>query len=452
MAERESKSALQSSSSSRQGRPASSSGSLRGSFKPAAIPQSLLKYSSSLERKRTFRQDVSKSLARSGGGLRTSITISEIGVLQSVMIKEDDDSSHDEQAHDTHAATTSSPPHNSTTITTTSQSSSNNSRATRDRFMASVMSKSTLLEPNELAFLQKLATADQGAINNEHLERAMHVLENDPLYQSSSTTKQQEQKSDDKAQQVRASLRVSICRRVEEEEEEVSESQTQQEQEQPKPPRDHSFRKELWNEYWESWSSRQKLVSQALTCPAANNKDGDTEKDKHHHHHHGKKKNGVVKFFQKVFFIPHSDSEEEEGDEDDTVLENDIVEEAPFSVLGATRDDETMLSMMVLSPPNMDALRPNLPYACQQDNFWLKYSMIRDVSNHETAEYKIDLSSRPWFLLTHTTLFLSCRRSTNREHLSKCYFAVFVVRRELFLPLKPWMGMFWAALLALPGA
>lgn len=434
MAEPESNTPPQSSSLSFQkGRPASSS-SLRGSFKPASTPSQLLNYSSSEERKSAFLQDVSKSLAKSGGGLRTSITVSEIGVLQSFMIKKEEDDSINNDNVSPPRPTTNA---NMNGTTDTNVSSISNGDAMRDRFMASVMSKSALLEPNELAFLRKLGSADQDGISDEHLNQAINVLENDPLYQSTQTNERRQRSEDDKAQQVRASLRVSICRPVVEENEEEL-----KEENKLKPSSDQSFRKEIWNEYWQSWSSRQTLVSQASTSADANERQTSSPK----------KNNGVVKFFQKVFFIPHRKVEEEnDGTENDALLEGDIVQEAPFSVLGATPDDEMMLSVMVLTPPIMDALRPNLPYACQQDNFWLKYSMIRNVSNNnEVVKPEIELT------VNQVSLFCShnCTRSTlpsihRREHLSKRYSVVFGALHELFLPLKPWMVMFWAALPAL---
>jgi len=50
----------------------------------------------------------------------------------------------------------------------------------------------------------------------------------------------------------------------------------------------------------------------------------------------------------------------------------------PFTILGA--DGETYSSTWphVLSPPLMDTLRQHMPYVVQEDNYWLKYSLMRD--------------------------------------------------------------------------
>ena len=68
-------------------------------------------------------------------------------------------------------------------------------------------------------------------------------------------------------------------------------------------------------------------------------------------------------------------------DKDDTppVTEQELAAESLFAVIGTFKRD-TSFQPAVLSPTIMDALRPHLPYACQQDNFWLKYSMLRHVS------------------------------------------------------------------------
>jgi hypothetical protein len=74
----------------------------------------------------------------------------------------------------------------------------------------------------------------------------------------------------------------------------------------------------------------------------------------------------------------------DEQDEDQVgaaVSEEESTEPLPFSILATSANDEACRPH-VLSPPMMDALRPHLPFAVQFDNFWLKYSMIRDVRFH----------------------------------------------------------------------
>ena len=64
-----------------------------------------------------------------------------------------------------------------------------------------------------------------------------------------------------------------------------------------------------------------------------------------------------------------------------------------FSILGTSADD-LMCQPHVLSPPMMDALRPYLPFVVQQDNFWLKYSMVRDGASMRCLLSKVRTSAR----------------------------------------------------------
>eukprot|EP00567_Pseudictyota_dubia_P001087 CAMPEP_0197465068 /NCGR_PEP_ID=MMETSP1175-20131217/64351_1 /TAXON_ID=1003142 /ORGANISM="Triceratium dubium, Strain CCMP147" /LENGTH=300 /DNA_ID=CAMNT_0043001073 /DNA_START=188 /DNA_END=1090 /DNA_ORIENTATION=+ len=52
-------------------------------------------------------------------------------------------------------------------------------------------------------------------------------------------------------------------------------------------------------------------------------------------------------------------------------------------ILGTSENDEAA-HPHVLSPAIMNALRPHMPFAAQCDNFWLKYSMVRDGASLET--------------------------------------------------------------------
>ena len=64
-----------------------------------------------------------------------------------------------------------------------------------------------------------------------------------------------------------------------------------------------------------------------------------------------------------------------------------------FSVLGTSADDLSC-QPHVLSPPMMDALRPYIPFVAQQDNFWLKYSMVRDGASMRCLLSKVRTSAR----------------------------------------------------------
>lgn len=55
-------------------------------------------------------------------------------------------------------------------------------------------------------------------------------------------------------------------------------------------------------------------------------------------------------------------------------------EPPPFLILGTSADDEAC-HPHVLSPPLMEALRSSFPFALSEDNFWIKYSLVRDGSS-----------------------------------------------------------------------
>ena len=87
-------------------------------------------------------------------------------------------------------------------------------------------------------------------------------------------------------------------------------------------------------------------------------------------------------FFANFFFhpTPSSTDDKEEGDgNDNDNAEKETAAEETYTILGTSVEDEDC-HPHVLSPPIMEALRPHLPFTVRQDNYWLKYSMVRDVS------------------------------------------------------------------------
>ena len=84
---------------------------------------------------------------------------------------------------------------------------------------------------------------------------------------------------------------------------------------------------------------------------------------------------------QQVFRLQSDDeSETEENSETGALYDDDSIDPFGFySIVGTSAHDES-LPTMVLTPPLMGALRQHLPFACRQDFFWIKYSLIRDVS------------------------------------------------------------------------
>mmetsp|Transcript_35990 Transcript_35990/g.66343 ORF Transcript_35990/g.66343 Transcript_35990/m.66343 type:complete len:355 (-) Transcript_35990:637-1701(-) len=72
-------------------------------------------------------------------------------------------------------------------------------------------------------------------------------------------------------------------------------------------------------------------------------------------------------------------NEEHEGVE--SLLGREEDNSTQLSILGTSLSNEEMIfSSRVLTPPVMEALRRHLPYAVQDNSFWLKYSSTRDVS------------------------------------------------------------------------
>lgn len=64
-----------------------------------------------------------------------------------------------------------------------------------------------------------------------------------------------------------------------------------------------------------------------------------------------------------------------------------------FSILGTSVEDFTR-QPHVLSPPMMDSLRSYLPFVVQQDNFWIKYSLVRDGASLRCLLSKVRTSAR----------------------------------------------------------
>mmetsp|Transcript_28289 Transcript_28289/g.57440 ORF Transcript_28289/g.57440 Transcript_28289/m.57440 type:complete len:328 (+) Transcript_28289:394-1377(+) len=55
----------------------------------------------------------------------------------------------------------------------------------------------------------------------------------------------------------------------------------------------------------------------------------------------------------------------------------------PFHILGTSADDVDSLPH-VLSPPLMESLQPFFPYAVSEDNFYMKFSLVRDGASLHT--------------------------------------------------------------------
>lgn len=66
-------------------------------------------------------------------------------------------------------------------------------------------------------------------------------------------------------------------------------------------------------------------------------------------------------------------------------------DKTPFFILGTHKDDKACLPH-VLTPPLMESLQTDLPMACSQDNFYLKYSLVRDGASFLSLESRLSIS------------------------------------------------------------
>lgn len=99
---------------------------------------------------------------------------------------------------------------------------------------------------------------------------------------------------------------------------------------------------------------------------------------------------GFIYNFQKALnLLDDRDKDDETAELEDDDLDDDTT----FCVLAHSIDD-FLDCPTVLTPPIMDGLRAFLPFAVQHDNFWLKYSLIRDGASMYTLLNNTRNSSR----------------------------------------------------------
>ena len=105
----------------------------------------------------------------------------------------------------------------------------------------------------------------------------------------------------------------------------------------------------------------------------------------------------VYKKIQKAFYIDDGGDNGEANENHNAELSNnaeaDEEQDLTFCVLGTSMKD-VLEYPLVLSPPMMDALRVHVPFALRNDNFWLKYSMVRDGASMRALMSKVRSSAR----------------------------------------------------------
>ena len=201
---------------------------------------------------------------------------------------------------------------------TTSSSSTNEKR---ESFLGSLSCK-TKLTNAEHDFLNALLESDH--VTEEQMENVKKVLQKDPIFQYDPATK--EEKSIGK---------------------------------QEPPQRSASFREEVWTKY-ESLRHVDEVVKEQNKTPLQSQP--------------SLASGGLL---PKIFGRGKKEKPDDVVEEDPNTGET--APEVRYSILGASGKDPDC-QPHVLSPPMMDALRKFMPFAVSEDNFWLKYSMTRDVS------------------------------------------------------------------------
>ena len=159
-------------------------------------------------------------------------------------------------------------------------------------------------------------------------------------------------------------------------------------------PTDASFRKELWNFSESSLSlasaeqspkTEQQQQQSQPPAPDNNNNNADTNA--------ANPWTSWFPFWTGPTSRPSTDDQSKatavtQEDDDD---EDELWDYRILGTLGGTDPD---CAPHVLTPPMMRALRPHLPTSIQCDNFWLKYSLLRDGASLETMVHQLRNSTR----------------------------------------------------------
>lgn len=131
----------------------------------------------------------------------------------------------------------------------------------------------------------------------------------------------------------------------------------------------------------------------------------------------------------------------------------------PFRIFGTSGNDETAMPH-VLSPPLMESLQNFFPFGVSEDNFWLKYSLVRDgaslhtvLQNARGAKYTIiametsdgevfgSFTSEPWrknwnFFGNGESFLWRMRQSRSTQ----CHSIIDQAQLESELDVYPWTG------------
>jgi len=306
----------------------------RRSFKPQATPDA----SALCQPTTNYRMSLNAAATGDNNNRRTSLTLDEQVFLTIMLGAENAEILVDGAKND---VTNAQHPQSHT--------------AAQQRLSGSIQARRTSLQEHEQKFLNNLVQIS----DTEALLQAAQVLEKDPLYQDSSGISSSQNNDNTDA----SSLPGDPRRRR------LTETTERKEERNRKPilaRQEPSFRRELWMEY----ASQMSIVHKG-EIPIQQ------ERKK-------KKDNPLTAFFKEALSANQHEKFTDTTDESTVTTTEEII---PFVILGTSVDDPAA-SPHVLSPPLMDALRPFLPYAIQQDNYWLKYSLLRDVSCARMKEHR----------------------------------------------------------------
>lgn len=251
--------------------------------------------------------------------------------------------------------------------------SEDRANATR-RLRASL--KTVTLQTHERLFLEELVEV----ADSEYIIQAATILEQDAIYRSSSQSSSggrgegQEVQLNEQAFEKRIGQGTSVSGKI-----------CQHHKHQSCGSHDGGpFRRELWTEYKSQTTLTHEIDPQ------------EEQQSEDMAHKKEEKVSPILEFFKGMLKDLNTPKNKLDDHDEATTMESESSsspEIITHHILGTHVDDESA-GPHAMTPPLMDALRPHLPLAVQQDNFWLKYSMRRDGALLHTLMQSVRGSAR----------------------------------------------------------
>lgn len=243
-------------------------------------------------------------------------------------------------------------------------------KTARDDLKAFVELNAEKLTAKEKEFLGGLIASRKVTV--EYLEKTLSVLDADPLYKhihhDEANNKEGEEKDDNDLPKDKSEV----------------------------AKRHHSaaFRSEVWQKCSSASFGSTKAVYDAASVrrmsviATASNKEEPTleeEEEEPKQEEEDEATTAPSSFFS-AFFSSSTSSSAKQTEQDGQETEEEVPEDDEKYTILATSPEDADCHPHVLSPPIMECLRSHLPYTVRQDNYWLKYSMVRDV-RHPTGTF-----------------------------------------------------------------